>query len=282
MTLLLTILICVLSLTAFAQEANETTNVSGVLGRTFPLRDLWDDFEETKWCYDCGGLWRSGSGDGVPEILKRVPTPVGGKEGSKGSLEIRTNKIDRDQSPSMEKLLTAEFKDKLKRKLKRVHKPVFIVRVWLPPFNQWGDHYTFGFRHESFLENGSKDQNYSSLFLVYNRQYKTPFFRYRVGTNKLCYEVHDPRPIEQDGWWTLVNARKIYPGIGAPSNKGEIAGITTITSLLTKYGKDALLIDYFNYSFFHLDYPISGNTSPRFVIDDYEVWVDKDVKKVEK
>ena len=318
-------------------KADEATSVSHVLGRTKPLYVLWDDFEDPDWSYNpqteefANKLWRGGSSRGVPELLERVPTPNGGKKGSTGALEIRTNEIEiyRDGHLGQEDLLTAEYEQKLGRKLTRADQPVFIVRVWLPPFDQWGDYYSFGFRHESFLENGSKDQHYSTIWLTYDRGINPkPFFKYRVGTNELFYEVYDPRLIEKDGWWTIavafdengfchyyarpgagdlteedrlfdatqlfpevydprlieqdgwltiVNARKIYAGIGAPTSKGEIAGIT-ITSLLTKCGKDALLMNYINYSFFTLGYSPDGNATPPFVIDDYEVWVVKSPK----
>jgi len=315
-------------------KTNETTNASGVLGRTDRLNELCDYFEDTSWSYNpqteefYKKLWRGGSGRGIPELLKRVTTPTGGKDGSKYALEICTNETEiyKDKNLTQEDLLTAEYEQILKRKLTRADQPVFIVRVWLPPFDQWGDQRSFGFRHESFLENGVKDQHYSTIWLVYDRSMKPkPFFKYRIGTNELFYEVYDPRLIEQDGWWTIAiafdkngfchyyahpgvgdltekdemfDATQLFPevydprlieqdgwrtiaqgrkiviheGIGIPTNKGEIDNIT-ITSLLTKYGKDALLMKYINYSFFTLGYPISGNTSPRFVIDDYEVWI---------
>lgn len=267
-------------------NAEETSSVSDVLGRTVRLDALCDDFEDINWSYNPQTevfnkkLWRGGSGRGVPELLKRITTPDGGKDGSIGALEIRTNETEiyKDNYPNQEDLLTAEYEQILKHKLTRADQPVFIVRVWLPPFDQWGDQRSFGFRHESFLENGAKDQHYSTIWLVYDRSIKPkPFLKYRIGTNELFYEVYDPRLIEQDGWLTIAYGHKIkkHKGIGIPTNKGVIDNIT-ITSLLTKYGKDALMMKYINYSFFSLGYPISGNTSPRFVIDDYEVWVVKD------
>lgn len=264
-------------------KAEETTSVSNILGRTVRLDVLCDDFEDINWNYDFQkdscyrGFWRGGSGRGVPEVLTRVKTPDGGKSGSTGALEIRTNKIDNDSVPNQEDFLTAEFTQKLGRKLTQANQPVFIARVWLPPLEQWGDYYSFGFRHESFPKNGNK--YYPSIWIRFDKQAEQkPVFFFRIGTG-VAKDVYGG-PIGQPGWWTLAIAFDkdgighyyACPGVDNPTERNKMFDTTQFR---TTNGTDNPSMDYVNYSFFSLGYPSEGNTSPRFVIDDYEVWVVK-------
>lgn len=251
-------------------RADEVYTPLSILGRTNRLAPLCDDFEDSNWHIE--GLWRGGnpSGRGTPELITRVTTPLGGKVGSTGALEIRTNSIDSDESPDQEDFLTAEYTPRLGRRLTLADQPVFLVRVWLPPFNQWGAYYRFGFRHEYFLMNGSK--TYSSIFLEYKKRAgPKPVVIIRIDKN----EYANPNwVIDRDGWWTLavgfdekgVDYFYAYPGLGIPTGKEKIFDGGQIR------GGDDTSIDYFNYSFFSLMYLPTGNASPPIVIDDYETW----------
>lgn len=271
-------------------KADETTDVPGVLGRTVRLNALCDDFEDTNWYFDYekhgsnNGFWRGFSGRGEPELLTRITTPDGGKSGSTGALEIRTNKIDNDSSPYQEDFLTADFEQRLGRELTKADQPVFIVHVWLPPFDQWGNYYSFGFRHEWYPSNSDNDKCYSTIWLRYEAPYSRPnlVFRIQPTDAKSYYEI-DGGPISQPGWWTLaiafdengVDRYYICPGVNIPTEKDIMLDTT---QLRTKNGAINLFMDRVRYSFFSLGYPINGNTSPRFIIDDYEIWVIKNSK----
>jgi hypothetical protein len=276
----------ILSLSPIQSRAGETTTVSGVLGRNIRLDALCDDFENTKWCFDYqkhesyNGFWRGGSGRGEPELVTRVTAPDGGRSGSTGALEIRTNKVDSDSVPNQEDFLTVDYKQKLGRELTRADQPVFIVRVWLPTFDQWGDYYSFGFRHESFPKNSNK--YYPTIWLKCDKRSGIrPFFVFRIGTG-MANDVYGG-PIEQCGWWTLaiafdkngVGSYYACPGINIPTEKNKMFDTTRF---ITMNGTDNPSMNYIAYSFFSLGYPVDGNTSPRFIIDDYEVWVIKDSK----
>lgn len=275
---------------------DKTTSVASVLGRTGRLGDLCDDFEDTKWDYSYTNhisnnkLWRSGSGHGEPELLTRIPTPDGGEKGSAWALEVRTNNIehfDDGNEPghlTMEKLLTSEYKKNSQLRIRRENQPVFIVHVWLPPFNQWftggsrEDFYEFGFRHEAFTKNGNK--YYPSIFLHYDNSLPKPYFIIRIfpiGTGEQKRDIL-VKPINQPCWWTIavafdadgIDHYYARPGVDIPTEEDEIFNTAQFR---TKEGIDTPSMDYVLYSFFHLGYPEAGNTGPRFVIDDYEVRV---------
>jgi len=276
-------------------EAREITGVSGVLGRFRCLDSLCDDFEDENWHYDYSKhtcfrkFWRGnpdvgGSQRGEPELLARVPTPYGGKNGSSGALEIRTNKIDSGKVPDQEDLLTIEFEEILGYKLSRIHQPVFIVRVWLPPFDEWGDTYYFGFRLEASSDNNGdyypsiwlkKEDNYNPYIAVSIRTPQAVAMTKYYKKNLCDIPI---KGINQDGWWTLAIAFDksgvgYYYARSGSSDLREEDKIYTTTRFETEYGIKDLHMDCINYNLFKIAYPKTGNTSPRFVIDDFEVWV---------
>lgn len=92
------------------------------------------------------GRWVEGTKRGYPDRLERVATPPGGLPGSKAALLIQT--------------LHSGIPGKITRKMQqddlmtRTHEvsvassPSYVVRVYLPPFEEWEDRTgsTFGFR----------------------------------------------------------------------------------------------------------------------------------------
>lgn len=286
-------------------EASEIANISRVLGRTDRLDNISDDFEDPNWEYDrqnhisSNRFWRGSPGlkgsdksdRGDPEILERVTPPKDGKTGSTGALKIGTNLPDDDNNPTQDDLRTLSFEEKLERKLTRIDQPVFIMRIWLPSFDQLEKNHQFGFRLEA-QSNDTPNSYYPSIWLRYNhilqrkdRNYVFRgshfFFRifYLDGSNmKYCEEYGGP--IKQPGWWTIAitfdeNGVCYYyarPGVDALSEENKIFDDIQFN---IKSGKKALLMDHVNAGLISLGYQKEGNISPRFVIDDYEVWTVK-------
>jgi hypothetical protein len=285
-------------------KADEATSASNVLGRTVRLGDLCDNFEDADWHYDYQKhkcyreFWRSGADRGGPKLLKRVTTPDGGKKGSTGALEIRTKYNEKDKNPQQDDLLTAEF-TQLGRNLTRADQPVFIVRVWLPPFDQWTKGCSFGFRATARSEALKACEGYvpapdyyPSIWLKYlpstsdaaGRVDPHPQFFFRVGTVQVDVNGW---PIKQPGWWTLalafdkkgVGHYYARPGVQPPTEKHKMFDTTRfhttmldITRSLPECFNNPIM-DHMGYCFFVLGYPNDIKITPRFVIDDYEVWV---------
>jgi hypothetical protein len=285
-------------------KADEATSASNVLGRTVRLGALCDDFEDADWHYDYQRhtcyrrFWRTDH-RGEPKLLKRVTTPDDGKQGSTGALEIRTQALDirtnkyysdeeikafrrpRPAGPdfsilTQDDLLTAEFAKKLGRKLTRADQPVFILRIWLPPFEQWikGCN-NLGFRH---APRSNKSGEYYPSIWLHDSPDTGPRFVFRIGTGVALDGVGEP--IKQPGWWTLALAFDeegighyyARPGVDLPTGKDRMFDTTRFR---TANGTDNPTMDHVGYGFFSLAVPNDGKTSPRFVIDDYEVWVVK-------
>lgn len=274
-------------------------SASGVLGRTKPL--LSDNFENQDWKYDrkthtsSNGFWKGSPGEkgsdpsdrGAPTILERVSPPrKGRKRGSNGALKIGTDR-PHDDNDSKQDDLRANFE----QTPKRAEQPVFIARVWLPPFDKWGEQYSFGFRLEA-QSNGIPDSYYPSIWLRYNHViqrrngsyafFPGPHFFLRIfyhDVNMRYYEEYGGS-IKQPGWWTLAiafdkkGACSYYarPGVETLTEENKISDDT---QFMTKHGIKVLLMDHVNAGLFSLAYPEHGSISPHFEIDDYEVWVDK-------
>lgn len=279
-------------------KSSETNSVSNILGRTDRLNDLCDDFEDPNWEYDrqnhisSNRFWRGSPGlkgsdesdRGDPQILERVIPPKNGKSGSTGALKIGTNIPDDDNNPSQDDLRTLSFEEKLERKLTRIDQPVFIMRIWLPSFDQLGNNHQFGFRLEAKSNVG---WYYPSIWLIYNEvSYKMHLVLriFYLDGNKLPFYNVDCGSIKQSGWWTLAIAFDkmgicsyyIRPGVGALTEKNKIYDDTQFTA---KYGIKALLMDYVNAGLLSLGYFENNSKSPIFEIDDYEVWVSNNSTK---
>ncbi|MCA9241357.1 MAG: hypothetical protein KDA37_14200, partial [Planctomycetales bacterium] len=141
--------------------------VSSVFAETFVpgtgvwLKDCSDDFEDENWQYWTnlpkssyeqderqrapGGvsrnkLWHEGGKRGTPDIVKRVPTPPGGLEGSAGALMFQTRLSGvpgQLSGTQMQDDLLLKFDRKLGRSIPVDLEPSCNVRVYLLPFDEW-------------------------------------------------------------------------------------------------------------------------------------------------
>ncbi|MFH1507170.1 MAG: hypothetical protein ABIG46_01910 [Candidatus Omnitrophota bacterium] len=270
-------LMLLLLISGVESKAGETTDIPNVLGRNHRLNDLCDDFEDVNWYFDYdkresnNGLWKANTGDndkGEPEILKRVSPPAGGIIGSTGALVIQTNIPEKvvDKNKDQE---DSESTGTGQHKLSREKQPVFIVRVYLPPFAEWGDYYSFGFRILAYGNAPHDTPAVPSIWIRYEGKIKGAHFYFRIFDKQGMPVEVIGKPIKQYGWWTLAIAfdqngnSRFYakPGVEPLSNSDKMFDTNN----------NNLLIDYIGHSFFSLGYT-NGNLSPRIVVDDYEVW----------
>lgn len=138
------------------------------------VADATDDFEDENWKfvvnwpkssrnldkrvreptgYSENGYWFESPKRGQPDILKRVPTPEGGLPDSEGALRMQTlytgvpGRGGRDPAGHQDDLLT-DIRDRMNGSVPVSRSPSVVVRVYLPPFEEWEDHTgaSFGFR----------------------------------------------------------------------------------------------------------------------------------------
>lgn len=202
-----------------------------------------DDFEDAKWSFthnfpkssfnidkqsrdplgiSSNGLWHESGKRGQPDVVKRVATPKGGIPGSTGALLMRTLNSGvpgyLTQGSQQDDLL---FNAPNVGTIPVSYAPNVVVRVYLPPFDQWEDRTdtSFGFRlavdattyttKRSFFRTKripKREMFYPGMFIQYNspkdsgRKEKSAVFVIRADNNG--QDVVGP-VITKTGWWTL-------------------------------------------------------------------------------
>ena len=134
-------------------------------GRRVP--QIGDDFEDPKWSFRTAGKksslendgrirypkarsrngrWDEGTKRGHPDKIERVATPAGGLPGSKGALLLQSMHTGipgkKTNQQQQDDLMARTFETSV------ANSPNYVVRVYLPPFEEWEKRSgsTFGFR----------------------------------------------------------------------------------------------------------------------------------------
>ena len=215
----------------------------------------YDDFEDEKWGFkengpkssrenddrvryplgkSYNGRWNESPKRGRPDRVKRVPTPPGGLEGSKGSLLIQSMHTGIPGRPSgkqnQDDFIMAP------RPMNLSSRPNFVVRVYMPEWSEWEPRHgvSFGLRAgmvgpqdvEEEIEVGifrkrkikkmvhKDDGYYPGFFIQYNPKSDPRFSEdHAVFVLRAETSGHDkvvgPK-ITRAGWWTL--GMSIDPG----------------------------------------------------------------------
>lgn len=236
----LTILACLLgnSSLALAQSLVPGTGVQ--------IKDVGDDFEDAQWTYvfnnpknssELDGhsrlpdgfsknrRWFEGPMRGQPDILRRVETPEGGISGSTGSLLMRslqTGTPGRPSGKNQQDDFVVNTVARLGRRIPVAWGPSVVVRVWVPPFDEWEDRTgnsfalrtgNWGFRPKG---EGKIEEYWPGMFFWFrsktNRKYKEDSACILVRSGQNGVEFRGPE-LTAGTWWTL--------GMSFPSN-GQI------------------------------------------------------------
>lgn len=220
-----------------------------VPGRGTKLTQVGDDFEDEKWEYiprlpksssnidkrrrSPTGISRNGrvfesSYRGAPDIVKRVETPPGGLPGSKGAMAMQTLRTGIPNYVT-NKMQQDDFMVNVNRRVGAIpvqRNPSAVVRVYLPPWEEWEQRTgsSFGFRldligemkkeeEKRTLFGGKKkkivtkrDAYWPGFFIQFNSK-NSPQFEYDhavllIRCDQYGKDVVGPR-IHQPGWWTL-------------------------------------------------------------------------------
>lgn len=157
----------------FALTANSSFGQSPLVpGTGFRITNVGDDFEDPNWGFNhnfpksseeideqkrfptgksTNGRWYEGIKRGQPDYLKVVKTPEGGLAGSSLSLLMRTRNsgIPGNRSYKMEQDdLIVNGHNRMGGPIDVANGPSAVVRVYLPPFDQWENRsgVSFGYR----------------------------------------------------------------------------------------------------------------------------------------
>lgn len=215
------------------------------------VTEVGDDFEDPEWEYipnlpkassvqDKNPRYPTGEAKngrvfesayrGQPDIVARVPTPPGGLPGSKGSLKMRSWLTGIPGAPSYKMQqddLLVNGSGRLGYSIPVGWRPSVVVRVFMPPFEQWEKRSgsTFGFRadcvttvtkkDEKELPDGRKisfgrarrrqEQYWPGFFVQFNRKADGATEDSAVlliRSDEMGQDLVGPR-ITESGWWTL-------------------------------------------------------------------------------
>ncbi|HEY5313570.1 MAG TPA: hypothetical protein VIK18_13675, partial [Pirellulales bacterium] len=155
--------------------------------------------------------WFESGHRGQPDVLKRVATPEGGLAGSTGALLIRSLYTGVPNSPSgstHQDDLVGNTKSGLGGVVPVSWKPSVVVRVFLPPWEQWEDRVGTSFALRANCK-GSKPGKegeiyWPGLFITRNAidQYNKSSASLLVRGRESGHD-YPVRKIETTGWWTL-------------------------------------------------------------------------------
>lgn len=205
-----------------------------------------DDFEDPEWEYiynlpksskendeqkrtpggvSKNGRWFEGAKRGQPDVIKRVPTPEGGPAGSEGAMLIvsrQTGVPGRYSRQMQQDDLIVNTSGRLRGSIPVSRSPCVIVRVYLPPWEEWERRMgpTFGFR-ASCLTHAPKTKKsgffgasrtttevetyWPGMFIQFNpgdgdKRPDSAMILVRGG--RTGHDFRGPT-IEQTGWWTF-------------------------------------------------------------------------------
>lgn len=224
----------------FAGLTLALAHAPGAWGQLVPgtgekITNAGDDFEDPQWGYvfnnpknsseldghsrlpngySTNRRWFEGPMRGQPDVLKRVDTPAGGLPGSKGALLMRSMNSGTPNRPSYRSQqddLIANVRGAV-GSVPVSSQPNFVVRVYMPPFDQWENRSgnTFALRagaHGSRL-NGKQpiEEYWPGIWIVFEsksdgrHKADAAYFLIRAGMSGRDFKGPE---IKQTGWWTL-------------------------------------------------------------------------------
>ena len=282
------------------------------------VEDIGDDFEDEVWQfvhnfpkssrnidhrerqptgYSGNARWLESAKRGQPDVIKRVNTPSGGLPGSKGALLLQSLHTGVPGRPSRE----SQQDDLLLqgRYLSVTYSPSILVRVFLPPFEEWEDSTDtsfglrasltgpgpkrekegdsrkrrglFGFLRTSSSRNKTAIETfYPGMFIQFNSktdgEHEKDSAYFIIRGNEFGQDFVGPE-IAKTGWWTLgmsftPDGRVHYyasPGVDDLKPSDRIA-----SHFCQKYRAN-----HFNSFFFNVVSKNNGGSwSTRWIIDD--------------
>jgi hypothetical protein len=201
-----------------------------------------DDFENEKWSYvfnlpkssdendkqqrlpagrSANGRWYEGVMRGQPDVIRLVPTPDGGIPGSQGSLYLQSKQtgVPGYYSQTMQQDdLIVDVASRLGFSIPVSWSPNVVVRVFMPPFEQWERRTgpSFGFRAACQTHRMKQTGRFGGSSLKAETYWPGMFVQFQKGDGHSIPDSASlsvragPRgmdffgpKITETGWWTL-------------------------------------------------------------------------------
>jgi hypothetical protein len=267
------------------------------------LERCFDDFEDPnwKWTYNHpkssheqdenqrgpggfsnNGLWHEGAKRGTPDMVKRVPTPPGGIEGSQGALMFATR-----LSGIPGKISNQQQQDDLLLKIDRVTRgpinvawqPSCTVRVYLPPFEKWENRTgpSFGMRADCIARTRENETEHywPGMFFLFRsestRNVENDMAKLTVradarGRDVRSYDITEP------GWWTMGMSFTPDGQVHYYASPG-VDDLNEQDYLMSSYPYGYKTLSFDNFFFNVANWETGNNWSTAWVIDDPKMFV---------
>lgn len=228
------------------------------------------------------GRWYESAMRGQPDVIKRVATPPGGLPGSMGSLLLATRfsgipgRLSGDQQQDD---LLMGVKGRIGRPIHVSWSPSFVVRVYLPEFDQWENRTgaSFGIRGDvrGRDRDGEVKPYWPGMFILFrsetSRRFDEDYAQISFRAQRNGRDFGGPK-IYEPGWWTFGLSFTPDGQVHYYASEG-VDDLTEADHLYSSfpYGSQCLYFDNFFINVANRDNGKSWSTS--WVIDDPEIFV---------
>jgi hypothetical protein len=267
------------------------------------LGDCCDDFEDPNWGYrynhpkssheqddnqrspggmSRNGLWHEGGKRGTPDVVKRVDTPSGGLPNSSGALLFATKNSGvpgRISNEQQQDDLLMMFNRRLGRSIPISWQPSCVVRVYLPPFEEWENRSgaQFGMRADCMGRKGnSKPEEYwPGMFFLFqsetSRGGKQDSVKLSVRANQRGHDIRS-LDIKEPGWWTLGMSFTADGQVHYYASAG-VDDLTADDYIMSNFPYSMRCVQFNNFFFNVANWENGRNWSTQWVIDDPQIHV---------
>lgn len=266
------------------------------------LSDCCDDFEDEDWSYKLnmpkssheqdnrtrspGGysnnrLWHEGSKRGTPDVVRRVSTPPGGLPDSRGALMFATRYSGipgRLSNSQQQDDLLMMFNRRLGRSIPISWQPSCMVRVYLPPWDEWERRSgpSFGMRADCRgYKGGSSEQYWPGMFLLFRpgnaKKETTDHAKLTIRAGARGNDIRSI-DVEEPGWWTFGMSFTSDGQVHYYARPG-VDDLTEEDHLMSSFPYN-MRCQSFGVFFFNVaNWDNGRNWSTQWIIDDPQVFV---------
>lgn len=268
------------------------------------MAEVSDDFEDPDWSYKLNlpksseeqdkqergpggrsgnGLWTEGAKRGTPDVVKRVPTPPGGIEGSTGALMFATKNSGipgRLSNEQQQDDLLLKIDRRLKSPISVAWRPSCTVRVYLPPFNEWEQRNgaSFGMRADvrGMKPDGTSEPYWPGMFwLLHRRSNKNPddvdYAQLTIRSGPRGNDIRNQKATEP-GWWTMGMSFTPDGQVHYYAHQG-VADLTEDDYLASYFPYNNKARTFNNFFFNVANWDNGRSWSTQWVIDDPKIFV---------
>ncbi len=267
------------------------------------VTQVGDNFEDPRWSYIKNGAkasyeqdeqqrppggesrnrrWYESAMRGQPDVVKRVSTPPGGIEGSKGALLLATRYSGipgKLAGTQMQDDLLMGVSTRIGRAIPVGWRPSCTVRVYLPPFEKWENRTgaSFGIRADvrGKEKNGKVDAYWPGFFVLFrsetDKRFKEDYAQISIRAQASGRDLGGPK-IDEPGWWTFGLSFTPDGKVHYYASEG-VDDLTEEDFLYSSfpYGTRCLLFD--NFFFNVANWENGKNWSTPWIVDDPQFFV---------